>query len=75
MKPLVVILAVGLTRRQLGEDCPNLKALADEGFAAPIEPVLPAVTCSVQATYLTGKLPREHGVVANGWYYRDRAEV
>lgn len=71
----MVILAVGLTRRLLGDECPNLRALAEEGFAAPIDPVLPAVTCSVQATYLTGKLPREHGVVANGWYYRDRAEV
>ncbi|MGE0707392.1 MAG: alkaline phosphatase family protein [Planctomycetota bacterium] len=75
MRPVVVILVVGLTRRLLGEDCPALRALADEGFAAPIDPVLPAVTCPVQATYLTGRLPREHGVVANGWYYRERAEV
>src|SRR5262249_13980319 len=37
--------------------------------------VLPAVTCSAQATLLTGLLPREHGIVANGWYFRDTAEV
>jgi predicted AlkP superfamily pyrophosphatase or phosphodiesterase len=37
--------------------------------------VLPAVTCSAQATLLTGSLPREHGIVANGWYWRDLAEV
>ena len=30
--------------------------------------VLPAVTCSAQSTILTGTLPREHGIVANGWY-------
>lgn len=75
MRRLLVIDVVGLTRRHLGPDTPNLTALAREGFAAPIAPVLPAVTCSVQATYLTGALPREHGVVGNGWYYRERAEV
>ena len=75
MRPLIVALVVGLTRRQLGADTPCLKRLADEGFAAPIDPVLPAVTCSVQSTYLTGVLPSQHGVVGNGWYYRDRAEV
>ncbi len=75
MARLLVLDVVGLTRRHLGPDTPHLAALASEGFAAPIEPVLPAVTCSVQATYLTGTLPREHGVVGNGWYYRERAEV
>ena len=39
-----------------------------------IKPVLPAVTCTAQSTYLTGKLPNEHGVVANGWYDRDLNE-
>jgi predicted AlkP superfamily pyrophosphatase or phosphodiesterase len=49
--------------------------LAREGFACPLGTVLPAVTCTAQATLLTGALPREHGVVANGWYFRDQAEV
>jgi len=75
VKPLLVLDVVGLTRELLSEDAPNLAALAREGFAAPIEPVLPAVTCSVQSTYLTGLLPREHGIVANGWYDRELAEV
>ena len=30
---------------------------------------------SAYETYLTGKLPREHGIVANGWYDRELAEV
>jgi predicted AlkP superfamily pyrophosphatase or phosphodiesterase len=42
---------------------------------APVSPVLPAVTCTSQSSILTGKLPREHGIVANGWYFRDLAEV
>lgn len=28
-----------------------------------------------QATYLTGKLPSDHGIVGNGWYFRDQGEV
>ena len=37
--------------------------------------VLPAVTCSVQSTFLTGALPRDHGIVGNGWLFRDTGEV
>jgi predicted AlkP superfamily pyrophosphatase or phosphodiesterase len=74
-RPLVVICCVGLTPGHLGADTPNLKALADEGFAAPMSSVLPAVTTTAQASMLTGKLPREHGIVANGWYFRELGEV
>eukprot|EP00168_Porphyra_purpurea_P008371 TRINITY_DN205_c0_g1_i2.p1 TRINITY_DN205_c0_g1~~TRINITY_DN205_c0_g1_i2.p1 ORF type:complete len:386 (-),score=32.77 TRINITY_DN205_c0_g1_i2:496-1653(-) len=48
---------------------------AEPAGVAFIRPVLPAVTCSVQSTYLTGKHPNEHGIVGNGWYFRDDAEV
>ncbi|MCS7046644.1 MAG: alkaline phosphatase family protein, partial [Gemmataceae bacterium] len=37
--------------------------------------ILPAVTCTAQATLLTGRLPAEHGIVANGWLFRDTMEV
>ena len=36
---------------------------------------IPAVTCTAQATILTGRPPEEHGVVGNGWYFRDTGEV
>lgn len=72
--PVVVILVVGLTPSLLA-DAPHCAALAKDGFMAPLEPVLPAVTCSAQASMLTGVLPREHGIVANGWYFRDLSEV
>ncbi|GIX22415.1 MAG: alkaline phosphatase family protein [Gammaproteobacteria bacterium] len=72
---LLLLDVVGLSPRHLGPDTPRLSALAAAGDAAPIRPVLPAVTCPVQATYLTGVSPREHGIVANGWYYRDTCEV
>ena len=74
-KPLVVINVVGLTQAMLGPHTPNLSRLAEEGFARPMGTVLPAVTCTAQSTLLTGALPREHGIVANGWYFRDLAEI
>jgi predicted AlkP superfamily pyrophosphatase or phosphodiesterase len=74
-KKLVVIDVVGLTPAQIGADTPNLQKLAAAGFMTPMGAVLPAVTCSAQATMLTGKLPRDHGVVGNGWLYRETQEV
>ncbi len=37
--------------------------------------MLPAVTTSVQSTYLTGKWPAEHGIVGNGWYDKIDSEI
>ncbi|HVL11797.1 MAG TPA: alkaline phosphatase family protein, partial [Gemmata sp.] len=74
MQPIVLINAVGLTPRLL-EHAPRLKAVAAEGWAADMPEVLPAVTCTAQATILTGELPSKHGVVANGWLFRDTNEV
>jgi predicted AlkP superfamily pyrophosphatase or phosphodiesterase len=71
---LVVIDAVGLTPRAL-RDMPRLSALGADGFQARLDPVLPAVTCSVQASLLTGLKPIDHGIVGNGWYFRDLGEV
>jgi len=69
----MVILVVGLSRRLLGPHTPHLGSLLRG--AATIDAVTPAVTCTAQSTYLTGRLPREHGIVANGWYFRDLNEV
>lgn len=74
-RPLVVIDVVGLTHDMIGPRTPCIARLAQQGFARPVRPVLPAVTCTSQATILTGELPNQHGIVANGWYFRDLAEV
>ena len=74
-KPLVVINVVGLTHGMLGRDTPHISALAAEGFSRPLQTIFPAVTCSVQSSLLTGLPPQEHGIVGNGWYDRDLAEV
>ncbi len=73
MRRTIVLDVVGLTRSLLGPHTPNLSKLSEH--CVDIEPVTPAVTCTAQATYLTGKLPRDHGIVANGWYFRDLNEV
>ena len=75
MKPVLVLDVVGLTARQIGADTPHLAALAARGASAPLGCVLPAVTCSAQATMLTGRLPSGHGVVGNGWFFRALGEV
>lgn len=72
--PLVVLDVVGLTPRMLAH-MPRLRSVAERGFQAPLQTVLPAVTCSVQSTFLTGAPPAEHGVVGNGWYFRELGEV
>jgi predicted AlkP superfamily pyrophosphatase or phosphodiesterase len=73
-RPVVVLDVVGLTPRLLAH-MPHLRALADRGFEARLGTVLPAVTCTVQSTFLTGALPAEHGIVGNGWYFRELGEV
>ena len=72
MKPVLVVDIVGLTPRLVTEHTPNLRAMAT---CTPMSAVLPAVTCSAQATMLTGRLPSEHGIVGNGWFTRDIAEI
>lgn len=70
----MVLNVVGLTADLLAA-APRLRAFAAAGAMRPLETIWPAVTCSVQSTFTTGLLPRDHGCVANGWYFRDLSEV
>lgn len=74
MHQTFVLNVVGLTPSLLAYGR-NLSRLADEGAMRPISTVTPAVTTTVQSTFLTGLTPRDHGVVANGWYDRELSEV
>ena len=75
MHKTVVLNVVGLTPRMAHGAMPRLSHWAAGGAAAPIAPAFPAVTCTAQSNYLTGKYPEAHGVVGNGWYVREDAEV
>lgn len=74
-RPLVIINIVGLTQELLGTQTPHLNRLIADGFCTPLKGIFPSLTCSAQATMLTGALPNRHGIVANGWYFRDQAEI
>ncbi len=75
MKRTAVINVVGLSESLLGEHTPRLNAFRKEGALARIRPAFPAVTCTAQSNYLTGLLPAQHGIVGNGWFNRELAEV
>lgn len=68
---ICLINVVGLTPSLL-RHAPRIAALGD---VSPMRSPLPAVTCTSQATILTGLAPRDHGIVGNGWYFRDTQEV
>lgn len=77
MLRFAVLDVVGLTPALIGDHTPNLRAWRDAATqsVATIEPAFPAVTCTAQSNYLTGSPPAQHGIVANGWYHRELAEV
>jgi predicted AlkP superfamily pyrophosphatase or phosphodiesterase len=75
MHRTVVLNVVGLTPSMLGADMPALSAWAGNGTTARIKSAFPAVTCSAQSDYLTGRYPDSHGIVGNGWYAREDAEI
>ncbi|MEO1497691.1 MAG: nucleotide pyrophosphatase/phosphodiesterase family protein [Planctomycetota bacterium] len=75
MRDYVVLLSIpGLRERDLAV-MPRLSELVAGGDHAPLSASAPAVTCPVQANMTTGELPGEHGVVANGFYWRDDARL
>lgn len=75
MNKTAIINVVGLSKKLIGEHTPFLAKWSRDKNTSSIDPVLPAVTCSVQTTYLTGKWPSEHGIVGNGWFFKDEKEV
>ncbi len=75
MNQTLVILVVGLSPALVGAHTPHLQKLAARGAMRPLKAITPAVTCSAQSSLVTGLMPSEHGIVGNGWYFRDLSEV
>jgi len=75
MQPLIVLNVVGLTPKHLGPLTPRLSAFAKQGGMRPLTTTLPAVTCTAQASFMTGLPPDQTGIVANGWLFRDLYEI
>lgn len=72
---LAVINLVGLSQSLLGEQMPGLTKFAEVNGLQSYRPAFPAVTCTAQSSITTGCSPAEHGIVGNGWYDRENAEV
>jgi len=72
---LAVINVVGLTESLIGEHTPRIVEFRQRGAVVHIVPAFPAVTCTAQSNYLTGKTPSQHGIVGNGWFNRELAEI
>jgi len=75
MQPLIVLNVVGLTPRHLGPLTPRLSAFAQRGGMREMQTTFPAVTCTTQASFMTGLPPDQTGIVANGWLFRDLQEI
>ena len=71
MSKVCLINVVGLTPRL----CKHAPRVSQVGTPRPLQSPYPAVTCTSQATMLTGLSPVDHGIVGNGWYYRDTSEI
>ena len=72
---VAVLNVVGLSGSLLPH-APKIRALGgDSGGHATLTPVLPAVTCSVQSSMLTGQPVSTHGIVGNGWFNHDQQEI
>ncbi len=73
--PRTMVINVAGLSKNLIDAVPSLVSLAARGTCVDLEPVLPAVTCTMQATLTTGQPPARHGIIASGLYFFDTAEV
>ncbi len=75
MAPKVILLTVPALRVADLENMPRLRSLVRQGSQARIQHSFPTVTWPAQANLLTGKTPEQHGVIANGFYWREEHRV
>jgi predicted AlkP superfamily pyrophosphatase or phosphodiesterase len=75
LRKTVVLNVVGLAPALMGPSTPELARWAQGASVARVQAAFPAVTCTAQTDYLTGRPPADHGIVGNGWYSREDCEV
>ncbi len=75
-KHVIVIDIVGLELQDVQSGLtPNIEKISDIGEYARMAPAFPAVTCTVQASLLSGEYPNRHGIISNGLYDRGNYSV
>ncbi len=72
---LAVLNIVGLSKSLLEANAPGMTAFSEKHGLQSYKPAFPALTTTAQSSILTGTPPEKHGIVANGWYDREAAEV
>ena len=76
VKHVIILDIVGLESSHLSSNViPNIANIANEGESFKMEPVFPAVTCTVQASLLSGQYPNKHGIISNGLYDKNNYTV
>jgi predicted AlkP superfamily pyrophosphatase or phosphodiesterase len=71
--PLILLTIPGLREKDVAV-MPQLREMTAAGQIVNLVPSFPCVTCPVQANMTTGRLPAAHGVVANGFYWRQKQQ-
>jgi len=75
-KHVVVLDIVGLDVSHISSGLvPTISEIANNGQYGYLKPVFPSVTCTVQASVLSGKYPNEHGIISNGFYDKENLQV
>jgi len=70
-----VLNIVGLNESRIGAHTPNLLRFRESATLTHLTAPLPAVTTTSQSAMLTGVSVSDHGIVGNGWYDRESAEI
>ena len=73
---VIVIDIVGLEEKHLNSGLlPTISAFAEKGESSKMKPVFPAVTSTVQTSFLSGEYPNRHGIISNGFMDRETYNV
>lgn len=70
-----IVFSIPALRDQDLSSMPKLSELFKFGSRSSIQHSFPPVTWPSQATVLTGKPPSQHGIIANGFFWRVKNEV
>jgi len=72
---MLIINVAALSPREVTEQTPNLRVLAQRGGLYPVREPFPSLTSSSHATLLYGSLPSSHGMIGNCLYSREYAKL
>ena len=75
MRPQLILNVAALSPKEVGHDSPHFSRLSEQGSMIPLVAPQPALTSTSHATMITGQLPKQHGIIVNGWYDQNYAKI